>query len=139
LGRRPELQIARLDLVHSRPIAARRFSSEASSTAEPCVAATTAAPITIRARVKLWHLTLLEERSLPFMGINVWAAPVAALVTMVIGFLWYSLLFARPWVVLMGWLRSRRQGQARGEVEGCGPDVCPITGGQREKSSRLRQ
>jgi hypothetical protein len=45
---------------------------------------------------------LLEERSLPFMGISVWAAPVAALVTMVIGFLWYSLLFARPWVVLMG-------------------------------------
>jgi len=49
------------------------------------------------------------------MGINVWAAPVAALVTMVIGFLWYSLLFARPWVVLMG-LRSRRQGQARGDI-----------------------
>ena len=39
-----------------------------------------------------------------FMGINVWAALVAALATMVIGFLWYSpLLFARPWMVLMGY------------------------------------
>src|ERR1700730_1819252 len=38
-----------------------------------------------------------------FMGINLWAALVAALATMVIGFLWYSLLFARPWMVLMGY------------------------------------
>jgi surface polysaccharide O-acyltransferase-like enzyme len=38
-----------------------------------------------------------------FMGVNVWAALVAALATMVIGFLWYSLLFARPWMVLMGY------------------------------------
>ena len=38
-----------------------------------------------------------------FMGINVWAALVAALATMVMGFLWYSLLFARPWLVLMGY------------------------------------
>ena len=38
-----------------------------------------------------------------FMGINLWAVLVAALATMVIGFLWYSpLLFARPWMVLMG-------------------------------------
>jgi len=38
------------------------------------------------------------------MGINVWAALVAALATMAIGFLWYSpLLFARPWMVLMGY------------------------------------
>jgi hypothetical protein len=38
-----------------------------------------------------------------FMGINVWAVLVAALATMVIGFLWYSpLLFARPWMVVMG-------------------------------------
>ena len=37
------------------------------------------------------------------MGINAWAVLVAALATMVIGFLWYSpLLFARPWMVLMG-------------------------------------
>jgi hypothetical protein len=38
-----------------------------------------------------------------FMGINVWAALVAALATMGMGFLWYSLLFARPWMVLMGY------------------------------------
>ena len=38
-----------------------------------------------------------------FMGINLWAALVAALATMMIGFLWYSLLFARPWMVLMGY------------------------------------
>jgi uncharacterized protein DUF1761 len=39
-----------------------------------------------------------------FMGINLWAVLVAALATMVIGFLWYSpLLFARPWMVSMGY------------------------------------
>jgi Protein of unknown function (DUF1761) len=38
-----------------------------------------------------------------FAGINFWAVLVAAIATMVIGFLWYSpLLFARPWTRLMG-------------------------------------
>ena len=38
-----------------------------------------------------------------FLGVNVWAVLVCALVTMVAGFLWYSpLLFANPWMVLMG-------------------------------------
>ncbi len=38
-----------------------------------------------------------------FMGLNLWAVLVAALATMVVGFLWYSpLLFARPWMRLMG-------------------------------------
>ena len=38
-----------------------------------------------------------------FMGMNLWAVLVCALADMVIGFLWYSpLLFARPWMVLMG-------------------------------------
>jgi hypothetical protein len=38
------------------------------------------------------------------MGINLWSVLVAALATMVVGFLWYSpLLFARPWIVLMGY------------------------------------
>lgn len=37
------------------------------------------------------------------MGLNVWAVLVAALSTMVVGFLWYSpVLFARPWMKLMG-------------------------------------
>jgi hypothetical protein len=38
------------------------------------------------------------------MGINLWSVLVAAIATMVAGFLWYSpLLFARPWMVLMGY------------------------------------
>jgi Protein of unknown function (DUF1761) len=39
-----------------------------------------------------------------FLGVNVWAVLVCALVTMVAGFLWYSpVLFANPWMVLMGY------------------------------------
>lgn len=39
-----------------------------------------------------------------FMSVNVWAVLVSALVAMVAGFLWYSpLLFAKPWMVLMGY------------------------------------
>jgi len=38
-----------------------------------------------------------------FDGVNPWAVAVAAVATMVIGFLWYSpFLFARPWMRLMG-------------------------------------
>jgi uncharacterized protein DUF1761 len=38
------------------------------------------------------------------MGLNVWAVLVAAVSTMVVGFLWYSpMLFARPWTRLMGY------------------------------------
>ena len=38
------------------------------------------------------------------MGVNLLAVLVAALATMVVGFLWYSpLLFAKPWTVLMGY------------------------------------
>ena len=38
------------------------------------------------------------------MGLNVWAVLVCALATMVIGFVWYSpLLFANPWMKLMGY------------------------------------
>jgi uncharacterized protein DUF1761 len=38
------------------------------------------------------------------MGINLWSVLVAAVATMILGFLWYSpFLFARPWTVLMGY------------------------------------
>ena len=38
-----------------------------------------------------------------FVGINFWAVLVAAVATMILGFLWYSpILFARPWMRLMG-------------------------------------
>ena len=38
-----------------------------------------------------------------FMGVNLSAVLVSGLATMVVGFVWYSpLLFARPWMVLMG-------------------------------------
>jgi Protein of unknown function (DUF1761) len=37
-------------------------------------------------------------------GVNLWAVLVSALATMVAGFLWYSpVLFAKPWMVLMGY------------------------------------
>jgi hypothetical protein len=37
-------------------------------------------------------------------GVNLWAVLVCALADMVLGFLWYSpALFARPWMVLMGY------------------------------------
>jgi len=39
-----------------------------------------------------------------FMGVKLWAVALAGIATMVIGFLWYSpLLFARPWMVAMGY------------------------------------
>ena len=39
-----------------------------------------------------------------FMGVNLWAVLVSALATLAIGFVWYSpWLFARPWMVLMGY------------------------------------
>ena len=39
-----------------------------------------------------------------FLGVNLWAVLVSALATMVVGFLWYSpVLFANPWMVLMGY------------------------------------
>jgi hypothetical protein len=39
-----------------------------------------------------------------FMGVNLLAVLVAAIATMILGFLWYSpLLFARPWMSLMGY------------------------------------
>jgi hypothetical protein len=38
------------------------------------------------------------------MGVNLLAVLVAAVATMIVGFLWYSpLLFATPWTVLMGY------------------------------------
>ena len=38
------------------------------------------------------------------MSVNLWAVLAAAVVAMVIGFLWYSpLLFARPWMMAMGY------------------------------------
>lgn len=38
------------------------------------------------------------------LNVNLWAVLVAALATMVVGFLWYSpMLFARPWMVAMGY------------------------------------
>ena len=39
-----------------------------------------------------------------FMDVNLWSVLVAAVATMVVGFLWYSpMLFARPWMVAMGY------------------------------------
>ena len=38
-----------------------------------------------------------------FIGINLWSVLVAAVATMILGFLWYSpILFANPWMRLMG-------------------------------------
>ena len=38
------------------------------------------------------------------MDVNLWAVLVAGIATMVVGFLWYSpMLFARPWMVAMGY------------------------------------
>ena len=38
------------------------------------------------------------------MNVNLWSVLVSALATMVVGFLWYSpMLFARPWMVAMGY------------------------------------
>lgn len=39
-----------------------------------------------------------------FLGVNLLAVLVCAIATMVVGFLWYSpMLFAKPWMVLMGY------------------------------------
>jgi Protein of unknown function (DUF1761) len=38
------------------------------------------------------------------MSVNLWSVLVAAIATMVLGFIWYSpLLFARPWMLAMGY------------------------------------
>jgi hypothetical protein len=38
------------------------------------------------------------------MEVNLWSVLVAAVATMVVGFLWYSpVLFARPWMLAMGY------------------------------------
>lgn len=38
------------------------------------------------------------------MNVNLWSVLVAAIATMVLGFIWYSpLLFARPWMLAMGY------------------------------------
>jgi hypothetical protein len=42
--------------------------------------------------------------AMKFVGVNLWAVFASALAAMVVGFVWYSpLLFARPWMVLMGY------------------------------------
>ena len=39
-----------------------------------------------------------------FMDVNLWSVLVAAMAAMALGFLWYSpVLFARPWMVAMGY------------------------------------
>jgi hypothetical protein len=39
-----------------------------------------------------------------FMGVNLWAVLVSAVACMAVGFVWYSpVLFARRWMVLMGY------------------------------------
>jgi hypothetical protein len=39
-----------------------------------------------------------------FMGVNLLSVLVAAIATMILGFLWYSpILFAKPWTVAMGY------------------------------------
>ena len=39
-----------------------------------------------------------------FYDVNLWAVLVAAIATMIVGFLWYSpVLFARPWMLAMGY------------------------------------
>jgi hypothetical protein len=39
-----------------------------------------------------------------FMDVNLWSVLVAAVAAMALGFLWYSpVLFARPWMVAMGY------------------------------------
>jgi hypothetical protein len=45
-----------------------------------------------------------EKNNMFFMDVNLWAVLVAAVATMVLGFLWYSpALFARPWMLAMGY------------------------------------
>jgi uncharacterized protein DUF1761 len=49
-----------------------------------------------------------------FTGVNPWAVVVSAVATMVICFLWYSpLLFARPWMRLMGYDPNDKTAQAK--------------------------
>ncbi|MGB3922110.1 MAG: DUF1761 domain-containing protein [Minisyncoccia bacterium] len=37
------------------------------------------------------------------IGINYWAVLVAAVSSMAVGFLWYGLLFKKPWMAMMGY------------------------------------
>ena len=55
--------------------------------------------------------------------INVWAVLVAAVASMVIGFLWYGPLFGKVWMGMMGWdkkspaeVESMKKGMTKGYV-----------------------
>jgi hypothetical protein len=46
----------------------------------------------------------VKERFMEILGIRILPVFAAAIATMVVGFLWYSpLLFAKPWMILMGY------------------------------------
>src|SRR5689334_4630694 len=44
-----------------------------------------------------------------FTNVNFLAIIVAAIIEMVLGFLWYGPLFSKPWMALQGWTQERMQ------------------------------
>ena len=45
-----------------------------------------------------------------FLNVNFLAVFVGAIIEMLLGFLWYGPLFAKPWMALQGWTQERMQG-----------------------------
>ena len=44
-----------------------------------------------------------------FLNVNFLAILVGAVIEMLLGFLWYGPLFAKPWMALQGWTQERMQ------------------------------
>ena len=45
-----------------------------------------------------------------FLNVNFLAVFVGAIIEMLLGFLWYGPLFAKPWMALQGWTEERMRG-----------------------------
>ena len=48
--------------------------------------------------------------------VNYLAVLVAAVLSMVLGFLWYGPLFGKPWMKLMGWTKESMKGMKQSEM-----------------------
>jgi hypothetical protein len=70
----------------------------------PDIAEKQFATVTIRHTMAGLDWAFHGENNMFLLDVNLWSVLVAAVATMVVGFLWYSpLLFARPWMVAMGY------------------------------------
>jgi hypothetical protein len=44
--------------------------------------------------------------NIPWTGVNLWAVLAGTVASMMLGWLWYSVLFDKAWIKLMGWKKE---------------------------------